>query len=245
MGIKHFNQSRNILSIILLTIIFTLSWYTVNPRTSPPVADLSSFNMPASADDVISKLKVSVRQVSGSGSSPAKLALAVTNAHDGAVTILSWNTPLDPLALQLGVVSFFSFASSVPDGSEDDDRTQDNNSAKDNSGSGGDSSGGGEKKIGEKIEVPTIQIRRRMPAGPESLVTIGAGQTHEQEVEVRGPPLERLRGRRVAVACAGEWTGVWLSEADAVAKVSSLHDAGASEGALRGSFQSEPVEIVL
>ncbi|KAI0901178.1 hypothetical protein F4806DRAFT_451303 [Annulohypoxylon nitens] len=239
MGIKHFNQSQNILSIILLTLIFTLTWYTVNPRTSPPVADLSSHKMPVSADDVISKLKVSVRQVSGSGSSPAKLALAVTNAHDGAVTILSWNTPLDPLALQLGVVSFFT---AVPDGSENDNGGQDDG-AKDNSG--GDSSGGGKKKIGEKIEIPTIQIRRRMPAGPESLVTIGAGQTHEQEVEVRGPPLERLRGRRVAVACAGEWTGVWLSEADAVAKVSSLHDAGASEGALRGSFQSEPVEIVL
>ncbi|XDG03587.1 hypothetical protein ABKA04_003202 [Annulohypoxylon sp. FPYF3050] len=240
MGIKHFNQSRNILSIILLTIIFTLSWYTVNPRTSPPVADPFSPNMPSSADDVISKLKVSVRQVSGSGSSPAKLALAVTNAHDGAVTILSWNTPLDPLALQLGVVSFFTLSAAsepevaVPDGSEND------NSAEDN-GDGG----GGKKKIGEKIEIPTIQIRRRMPAGPESLVTIGAGQTHEQEVEVRGPPLEALRGRRVAVACVGEWTGVWLSEADAVAKVSSLHDAGASEGALRGSFQSEPVEIVL
>ncbi|KAI1087851.1 hypothetical protein F5B19DRAFT_45780 [Rostrohypoxylon terebratum] len=235
MRIRHFNQSRNILSVILLTVIFVLSWYAVNLRTSPAVAESKMVMVPGSADDVIAKLKVSVRQVSGSGSGggPAKLALAVTNAHDGAVTILSWNTPLDPLALQLGVVSFFAAPASIPADSENDD------------GGGGGGGGDGGNKIGEKIEIPTIQIRRRMPPGPESLVTIGAGQTSEQEVEVRGPgPLETLRGRRVAVVCAGEWTGVWLSEADAVAKVSSLH-AGASEGALRGSFQSEPVEMVL
>ncbi|KAI0885097.1 uncharacterized protein GGS22DRAFT_162765 [Annulohypoxylon maeteangense] len=217
MGIRQFIRRRSILSILLLTITFAVSWYTVNPSTSTLVADTNNNNhnsknkkMADSADDVISKLKVSVRQVSGE---PAKLAISVTNAHSGAVTILSWNSPLDPLALQLGVVSF-----AVPAGSEDDSSSP--------------------------IQIPTIQIRRRMPPGPESLVTIGAGQTSEQEVEVKGPLLETLRGRRVAARCSGEWTSVWLSEADAITKV-SLDNAGASEDALRGSFQSEVVEIVL
>ncbi|KAI1456495.1 hypothetical protein F4805DRAFT_225913 [Annulohypoxylon moriforme] len=219
MGIKKTSRRRNILSILLLTIIFILSWYTVDPNTSSPVAD---DKMPDSADDVISKLKVSVRQVS---ERPAKLAISVTNAHDSPVTILSWNSPLDPLALQLGVVSFFAV---VPAGSEKEKQHDDGN-------------GGG---ASNPIHIPTIQIRRRMPPGPESLVTIGAGQTSEQELEVKGPLLETLRGRRVAVVCSGEWTSVWLSEADAVPKV-SLENAGASEDALRGSFKSEAVEIEL
>ncbi|KAI1214365.1 uncharacterized protein F4807DRAFT_407653 [Annulohypoxylon truncatum] len=224
MGIKHSSRSRSILSILLLTIIFTLSWYTVHPGTWSPVADDDDDKMADSADDVISKLKVSVRQVSAR---PAKLAISVTNAHDSPVTILSWNSPLDPLAVQLGVVSFFAAAPApapVPAGSENDE----------------DDSGASPIQI----QIPTIQIRRRMPPGPESLVTIGAGQTSEQELEIKGPPLEMLRGRRVAVVCSGEWTSVWLSEADAITKV-SLENAGASEDALRGSFRSEAVEIEL
>ncbi|KAI2465637.1 hypothetical protein F4781DRAFT_20002 [Annulohypoxylon bovei var. microspora] len=205
MGIKGSSQAQSILSILLLTTVFLLFRYTVNPSTPPPVAD----KMPDSVD-VISKLKVSVRQVSAR---PAKLGVSVTNAHDGPVTILSWNSPLDPLALQLGVVSF------VPAGSESD---------------------------GSPIQIPTIQIRRRMPPGPESLVTIGAGQTREQELELKEPivPLEKLRGRRVAVVCRGEWISVWPSEADAITKV-SLENAGASDDAFRGDFQSEAVEIEL
>ncbi|KAF3070579.1 hypothetical protein GL218_00251 [Daldinia childiae] len=157
--------------------------------------------------DVISKLKVSVRQVSSASSSPPKLAVAVTNTHSSAVTILSWNSPLDPLALQLGLVSFVHADSDSP------------------------------------IKIPTIQIRRKMPPGPDALVEIGAGQIREQVLELKDPivPLEELRGK-VRVACAGEWMGVWLSEADAVPKA-SLEKAGASDDTFRGAFQSEAVDM--
>ncbi|KAI8958858.1 hypothetical protein F5Y11DRAFT_334780 [Daldinia sp. FL1419] len=159
------------------------------------------------AGDVISKLKVTVRQVSSTSSSPPKLAVAVTNTHSSGVTILSWNSPLDPLALQLGLVSFVHAGSDGP------------------------------------IQIPTIQIRRKMPPGPDALITIGAGQTKEQELELKDPivPLDKLRGK-VRVACAGEWMGVWLSEAAAITK-DSLEKAGASDDTFRGAFQSEAVEM--
>ncbi|KAI1409981.1 hypothetical protein F5Y13DRAFT_168710 [Hypoxylon sp. FL1857] len=206
MGSKETIHSRRILLILLLIFAFLSFRYTTTttkPSISEQVADDDKMTGPV---DVISKLKVSVRQVSAS---PPKLGIAVTNTHSGPVTILSWNSPLDPLAFQLGLVSF------TPAGSDDDG----------------------------PLQLPIMKIRRIMPPGPESLITIGAGQSKEQELELRAPivPLERLRGR-VSVACEGEWMSVWPSEADAITK-ESLERAGASEDAFRGRFKSEAVEV--
>ncbi|KAI1652057.1 uncharacterized protein F4817DRAFT_321945 [Daldinia loculata] len=202
MGITQLNQSRLIISLILFTVPIFLFRNAGKFNDSDPVI----VNM-SDTGDVISKLKVSVRQVSSASSSPPKLAVAVTNTHSSAVTILTWNSPLDPLALQLGLVSFVHADSDSP------------------------------------IQIPTIQVRRKMPPGPDALVEIGAGQIKEQVLELKDPvvPLEELRGK-VRVACAGEWMGVWLSEADAVTKA-SLEKAGASDDTFRGPFQSEAVDM--
>ncbi|KAI1389182.1 uncharacterized protein F4822DRAFT_405255 [Hypoxylon trugodes] len=206
MGTRRFGRSRSILSLLLLTVLFLLYRYTGTSDINSPKS-ITTIKMTDSTD-VISKLTVSIRQVSST--SPPKLAIAVTNANSSPVTILTWNSPLDPLALQLGLVSF------VPTGSDNE----------------------------EAVHMPKIQIRRKMPPGPESLVTIGAGQTREQELELRQPivPLEKLRGRPFSVVCKGEWTGVWLSEADGVSKA-SLEKAGASDDAYKGTFESEAVVV--
>ncbi|OTA96646.1 hypothetical protein M434DRAFT_392585 [Hypoxylon sp. CO27-5] len=206
MGGRESVYSRRLLLILLFAFAFLSFRYMTKPSSIPEqVADKDK--MADSSGDIISKLKVSVRQVSAS---PPKLGIAVTNTHSGAVTILSWNSPLDPLALQLGLVSF------VPAGSDDSTTP---------------------------IHIPSIQIRRKTPPGPESLITVGAGQTKEQELELKAPivPLEKLRGR-VSVVCEGEWVSVWPLEADAITK-ESLEKAGASEDAFRGRFKSEAVEI--
>ncbi|OTA57890.1 hypothetical protein K449DRAFT_385951 [Hypoxylon sp. EC38] len=205
MGGRESVYSRRLLLILLFAFAFLSFRYTSKPSSIlEQVADKDK--MADSGGDIISKLKVSVRQVSAS---PPKLGIAVTNTHSGAVTILSWNSPLDPLALQLGLVSF------VPAGSDDS----------------------------TPIHIPSIQIRRKTPPGPESLITLGAGQTKEQELELKAPivPLEKLRGR-ATVVCEGEWVSVWPSEADAITK-ESLEKVGASEDAFRGRFKSEAVEI--
>ncbi|KAK5629286.1 hypothetical protein RRF57_005001 [Xylaria bambusicola] len=55
------------------------------------------------SDQTLSELKVSVRQAS---SSPPKLTIGVTNTHSSPVTLFTWDSPLDPLAVQLGLLSF-------------------------------------------------------------------------------------------------------------------------------------------
>ncbi|KAI1506415.1 hypothetical protein F5X99DRAFT_2191 [Biscogniauxia marginata] len=156
------------------------------------------------SDSVISSLKVKVRQVS---SSPPTLAIGVTNAHSSAVTILSWSSPLDPLAVQLGLLSFTPAGSDSP------------------------------------VEIPKIMVRRRLPPGPESLVTIEPGQTKEQQLELKQPvvPLDKLQGK-VGVVCQGEWTGVWASKADDI-PAESLEKLGLSEDGSRDKFESQQVEI--
>ncbi|KAI5928185.1 hypothetical protein F4810DRAFT_182219 [Camillea tinctor] len=157
-------------------------------------------------ESVASALKVAVRQVS---SSPPTLAIGVTNTHSSPVTILSWNSPLDPLAVQLGLISFTPAGGNGP------------------------------------VEIPTIMVRRRLPPGPESLVTIEPGQTKEQVLELKNRvvPLEKLRGK-VGVVCQGSWMGIWASKADDIA-AESLENLGLSEDGSGEKFESQRVEIEL
>jgi len=62
-----------------------------------------------SSDPVVSALKVSVRQAN---QDPPKLTIGVTNSNPDPVTVFIWNSPLDSLAVQLGLVSF------TPEGQE-------------------------------------------------------------------------------------------------------------------------------
>ncbi|GJC83405.1 putative secreted protein ARB_00926 [Colletotrichum liriopes] len=59
----------------------------------------------------LANLAVRIRQTS---SSPPTLALSVTNNHDAPLTILRWKTPLDPLAIQMGLVSITPEGNSEP-----------------------------------------------------------------------------------------------------------------------------------
>jgi hypothetical protein len=73
-------------------------------------SSLSSFGRPdptvkmpkSSIDNVMQALSTELRQT---GTSPSTISIEVTNRHSSPVTILTWNSPLDPLALQLGLLS--------------------------------------------------------------------------------------------------------------------------------------------
>lgn len=60
---------------------------------------------------VLSKLVVSVRQAD---KSPPTFTLKVTNTGSGPVTILTWESPLDALALQLGLLSITPSGAAAP-----------------------------------------------------------------------------------------------------------------------------------
>ncbi|KAI3323952.1 hypothetical protein HD806DRAFT_78736 [Xylariaceae sp. AK1471] len=90
------SQGRIFAVVAFVVVALILFWNT----WSPADGEASSVEM---SDSVISALKVSVRQAS---SSPPKLTIGVANTHSSPVTVFTWNSPLDPLAVQLGLLSF-------------------------------------------------------------------------------------------------------------------------------------------
>ncbi|KAI1826814.1 hypothetical protein F4861DRAFT_16436 [Xylaria intraflava] len=156
------------------------------------------------SDSVLSALKVSVRQAS---TSPPQLTIGVTNTYSSPITVLAWESPLDPLALQLGLLSFIPKGEDAP------------------------------------IKIPRIMVRRRMPPDDDAYVTISPGQTEERDVPLNKPliPLEKFQGK-IEVVCKGDWKGAWTSKKEDM-PAEALKQAGADAAALKGKFESEPVEI--
>ncbi|KAI1129857.1 hypothetical protein F5Y10DRAFT_237412 [Nemania abortiva] len=198
------SRSRGrILAVISLVVVLIVFWNTWLPADADTSSTASSLQVDMA---VLSELKVSVRQTS---SSPPKLTIGVTNTHSSPVTVFTWDSPLDPLAVQLGLLSF------TPEGKD------------------------------APIDLPTIQVRRLMPPGDDAYVTIEPGQTEEREVLLKRPmvPLDQLQGK-TKVVCKGEWKSVWAAKKEDIS-AESLKNAGADEASLKGSFESEPVDIEL
>ncbi|TEA14274.1 putative secreted protein [Colletotrichum sidae] len=57
---------------------------------------------PNQSSGALSNLNIRIRQPS---TSPPTVALSVTNDHTSPITLLRWNSPLDPLVLQLGILT--------------------------------------------------------------------------------------------------------------------------------------------
>ncbi|KAI1345456.1 hypothetical protein F5Y01DRAFT_57670 [Xylaria sp. FL0043] len=192
-----------ILGIVFVFIILWNSWTSSSIDADADSVALEQARVDMS-DQVLSALKVSVRQES---SSPPKLTIGVTNTHSSPVTVFTWNSPLDPLAVQLGLLSF------TPEGKD------------------------------TPVDIPTIQVRRIMPPGDDAYVTIEPGQTEEREVLLKRPmvPLDQLQGK-VKVVCKGEWKSVWASKKEDIS-AEALKSGGADNAALKGIFESEPVEM--
>lgn len=66
--------------------------------------------MTADGSDILKDLQVSLRQTS---KSPPAVAIKVTNKSPKPVTILTWESPLDELALQLGLLTLTPASSST------------------------------------------------------------------------------------------------------------------------------------
>lgn len=78
---------------VLVTLLIIWSWGQSGSRIDGT----------STMEAVLSKIIVSIRK---SSSAPLKLTISVTNNHDRPLTLLTWNSPLDPSALQLGLLKF-------------------------------------------------------------------------------------------------------------------------------------------
>ncbi|KAK6197022.1 NRPS protein [Pestalotiopsis sp. IQ-011] len=155
------------------------------------------------SNGALSQLAVSVRK-----SASNDLTFSVTNNHAAPITLLRWESPLDPLALKLGKVRLFAPADSK-----------------------------------EALDIPIIMVRRKMPPGTESLVTIEPGETAESSIELKEPlvPVDKLTGH-VKVSYQGRWVSAWQKRADQISP-KELEDLNAGEEALSGDYSMEPVTV--
>ncbi|OJD30460.1 uncharacterized protein BKCO1_6000050 [Diplodia corticola] len=102
-------SSRPYLTAILTLLAITSYYYYTAICTPSPY---TTSKMAAITTGDLSHLHVSVAQ---SSTSPPTLTLTLKNTHPSTtLTLLNWESPLDPLALQLGLISVYGGGSDEP-----------------------------------------------------------------------------------------------------------------------------------
>ncbi|KAK8133637.1 hypothetical protein PG984_005649 [Apiospora sp. TS-2023a] len=190
------SQSSTALVFVAVALLF-LFWKNSAADSFPLTGSPNS-----AAISMASNLEVAIRHAG-----EHKLALAVTNTGDKPLNVLTWNSPLDPIALKLGLVELFPSGSSEP------------------------------------IQINTIQVRRKMPPESDSVVTIKAGETKENVLEIGEPvvPSDKLNGK-MTVRCKGSWMGVWGADDF---KTEELEKIGSAEETQFGEFEAELKSVEL
>lgn len=101
-------------TVIVIFFFFLYSCQNFYDDDDPPVVASPPKLNSIMADEILSGLEVVLRQSSSPSSSPPAVTVKVTNNSPKPVTILRWQTPLDPLALQLGLLSITPAGASEP-----------------------------------------------------------------------------------------------------------------------------------
>lgn len=166
----------------------------------------TSSKMASSQDnEILSQLHVSLSQAS---KSPPAVSIKVTNNSPSPVTILSWESPLDQLALPLGLLRITPSGASQP------------------------------------LEIDRVMVSRKFPPSDDSLVTLGPGESRENEVMLKEQlvPAEKLKGGKSTVEVRGRWMGVWL-KSRANLSSEAIEKGAHGGGAVAGTFASDAIEI--
>lgn len=206
----HTKSAITILVLLVTSIYLYQQRYTTHDAYTRLSRPGSTSTM--AEDSLLSNLKISIRQVSSS--SPVSIAITVKNTNSHPVTILPWDSPLDPLALQLGAISVTPPGSSTP------------------------------------LDIPTIKVNRKLPAGDDFLVEIGAGETSpENVVELKeifvGQKLRELQVKKALVKCKGQWRAVWAVPKKELSPETIEGMGVGDDTAASGNFESEEFEFVL
>ncbi|KAI7783320.1 hypothetical protein LA080_012075 [Diaporthe eres] len=165
----------------------------------------TSTKMASQDNELLSQLHVSLSQAS---KSPPAISLKVTNNSPSPVTILSWESPLDELALSLGLLSI------TPSGAS------------------------------EPLEITRIMVSRKMPPSDKSLVSLGPGESRENQVVLKEllVPVEKLKGKKSTVQVKGRWMGVWPKSRDELTS-EAIEKGAYGGGAVAGTYASDSIEI--
>lgn len=95
----------------------------------------------------------------------------------------------------------------------------------------------------DALDIPTIQIRRKMPPDEGSLVTFEPGETKEQSIELKEPvvPIDKLKGD-VMITVQGRWVSVWQKRVDEISP-KELEELNTGDEAVEGEYSIEPVVV--
>lgn len=98
------NKTSSVSIIFTSLIVLLIYLYFHQDHISPPP------NMTTHDSDILSALHVTLTQASAS---PPAITITVINTSPQPLTLLTWDSPLDPLALQLGLLTITATDSST------------------------------------------------------------------------------------------------------------------------------------
>ncbi|KAM5346347.1 hypothetical protein ACJ41O_009352 [Fusarium nematophilum] len=90
---------------IIVSVLITIGLFAFFSPSTPSVIVPLPFDMAQPDTSPMPGLKVSLEQQAATTSSPPAVRVSVKNDNQMPVTVLTYGSPLDPLALQLGLLS--------------------------------------------------------------------------------------------------------------------------------------------
>lgn len=157
-------------STVVVVSIYIFVHQTHHPLSPPPPSMMSHDS------DILSDLRVSLQQTS---KSPPAICIKVTNNSSRPVTVLTWESPLDQLALQLGLLTITPESANASASAPLDIPTI---------------------KVSRKLPPGNESLVSLAPGeSRENHVVF-------QELLV---PLAEIRGKKARVSLKGRWTRVW------------------------------------
>ncbi|KAM0280538.1 hypothetical protein ACHAQH_003983 [Verticillium albo-atrum] len=88
--------------VVVFTLIAAITYWSQSGSTTTSTTTRAAPGSSTMAGKDLSKLAVDIHQTA---TSPPTLAVKVTNNYDGPLTVLTWDSPLDPSAIALGLLA--------------------------------------------------------------------------------------------------------------------------------------------
>ncbi|KAF4546261.1 hypothetical protein BFW01_g914 [Lasiodiplodia theobromae] len=201
-------SSRPYLTAFLTLFALTSYYY----YTATCVTSTKNTITMAATPDLLSHLHVSATQ---SSTNPPILTLTLKNTHPStAITLLNWESPLDPLALQLGLVSVYPLEGDEPLPLAT-------------------------IQVSRKLPPGRDQLVALQPGESRAQeVTLREPVVPFKKV-AEGPDGKK----KVRVVCRGRWKAVWVAAGVEEVGDSALEKMEADEGAVGGQWEAEGVEV--
>lgn len=100
------------LAVLFIAIVVALGLWACNPFESTLNPEHSATMSDGQKHQgALAQVSLSIKQTA---TSPPTISVTVTNNYDTVMTLLNWNSPLDPAAVALGVFSFTPEGASAP-----------------------------------------------------------------------------------------------------------------------------------